>query len=304
MGQGQIFGPKQIINLTLLETTKKMPLLDGLVAEIKDGGFPIFAKIIGTDDPDIAFKQADVIILAGAKPPLPKYFKANVRIFHQYGLSLNRVASSTTKVLVVTAPATILSWICLKFATQIPSRNFTGLSRLDQNRAQAELAAHLKIGVGLVQNVYVWGCPWKAPYPDLRNATATVEGKKKFVRDLLQDDYFLKGEFIRMIHKRGIGVLENKKISAAMAGARAAGQHLKDLWLGTNNYSSMVVCSDGSYGVPEGVMFSFPVVVKNKQWEIVKGLEIDDFSRAKFEVCVAKLMEAREEALKFCPINV
>jgi len=215
---------------------------------------------------------------------------------------LNDFAKKSVKVLVVGNPANTNALICAKYAPSIPRENFSAMTRLDQNRAQAQIAGRLGIPVGDVENVIIWGNHSGTQFPDVRHATATVNGQKTPVYDAVKDDTYLKGEFITTVQKRGGAVIAARKLSSAMSAAKAACDHMRSIWQGTSEgqYVSMGVFSDGSYNTPEGIMFSFPVTIKDKQWTVVKGLSIDDFAQGKLDATAKELCEERDDAIAAC----
>jgi len=227
---------------------------------------------------------------------------ANVKIFKVQGQALDKHAKKTVKVLVVGNPANTNALICSKYAPTIPKENFTAMTRLDQNRAQAQIAARLGVGVDSVRNVTIWGNHSSTQYPDARNALVKKGAEEVKVTDALPDTAWLQDQFITTVQKRGAAVIAARKMSSAMSAAKAAGDHMRDWWLGTPDGTSvsMGVISDGTYGAPADVIFSYPVSIKNKQWTIVQGLTIDDFSKGKIEQTGQELVEERQEALTVC----
>lgn len=206
------------------------------------------------------------------------------------------------QVLVVGNPANTNALICSKYAPSIPKENFTAMTRLDQNRAQAQISAKLGVAVAKVRNVIIWGNHSSTQFPDASSALVTIDGKEQKVADAINDDSFIKGSFVETVQKRGAAVIAARKMSSAMSAAKAASDHMRDWWCGTSPgaYVSMGVVSDGSYGCPEGVVFSFPVTIANKTWNIVQGLVVSDFARKMLDTTGRELLEEREEALVVC----
>ncbi|KAH3845526.1 malate dehydrogenase, cytoplasmic-like [Dreissena polymorpha] len=308
IAKGDVFGTNQPLSLVLLDIAPMMGVLNGVVMELKDCSFPLLKEIIPTDDYAVAFKDVDVAFLVGAMPrkegmERKDLLAANVKIFKGQGEALDKHAKKNVKVIVVGNPANTNALICSKYAPSIPKENFTAMTRLDQNRAQAQIADRLGCKVEDVQKVIIWGNHSATQYPDVRHATAVVEGTTTPVQKAVQDDNWLKNEFISTIQKRGAAVIAARKLSSAMSAAKASCDHVRDWWCGTpeGKWVSMAVFSDGSYDVPEGLMYSFPVRTKpDHTYEIVKGLDIDDFSRQKMDLTAKELEEERATALEVC----
>jgi len=263
--------------------------------------------VVPTADPVEGFKDIDAAFLVGAMPrkegmERKDLLAANVKIFKVQGQALDTYAKKSVKVLVVGNPANTNALICSKYAPSIPPENFSAMTRLDQNRAQAQLAAKIGVGVSAVRNVYIWGNHSSTQYPDGRHALITKAGDEVKVTECLKDMNWLQDQFVSTVQKRGAAVIAARKMSSAMSAAKAACDHMRDWWLGTpaGNYVSMGVLSDGSYGTPAGVIFSFPVSIKDKKWTILQGLPLDDFSRTKLDQTAKELVEEREEALAVC----
>jgi malate dehydrogenase len=203
---------------------------------------------------------------------------------------------------VVGNPANTNALVCSKYAPSIPKENFTAMTRLDQNRAQAQIAARMGVGVDCVRNVIIWGNHSSTQYPDARFAVVRKGAEETKLVDNMPDTTWLQDQFITTVQKRGASVIAARKMSSAMSAAKAAGDHMRDWWLGTpeGTWVSMGVISDGSYASPPNVIFSFPVVCANKQWTIVQGLELNDFSRNKIEQTGQELSEEKEEAFAVC----
>jgi len=227
---------------------------------------------------------------------------ANVKIFKVQGEALDKYAKKTVKVLVVGNPANTNALICSKYAPSIPQENFSAMTRLDQNRATAQIASRLGVGVEAVKNIFIWGNHSSTQYPDARHGIVTKGAQQVKVPDAVSDNTWLQTTFVNTVQKRGAAVIAARKMSSAMSAAKAACDHMRDWWMGTapGTYVSMGVMSDGSYGTPQGVIFSFPVSINNKRWSILRDLPIDDFSKNKLEQTGQELVEEREEALAVC----
>lgn len=307
LGKGDVFGQDQPIFLHLLDIPMMMGVLEGVVMEMMDCALPLVRGIIPTADPVIAFKDIDAAFLLGAMPrkegmERKDLLAANVKIFKVQGEAMDKYAKKTVKVLVVGNPANTNAFICSKYAPSIPKENFSAMTRLDQNRAQAQIAAKLGVGVENVRNVIIWGNHSSTQYPDARFALVNQGGKESKFIDQLSDKAWLQDQFISTVQKRGAAVIAARKMSSAMSAAKAASDHMRDWWQGTaeGTWASMAVFSDGSYGSQSNVIFSYPVVCKNKQWTIVKDLPVDDFSKNKIEVTSQELGEERDDALAVC----
>jgi malate dehydrogenase len=290
--------------LQLIELPMAEKVLQGVILELKDGAYNLVHSVIGTTDSDVGFKDADVCVLVGAKPRGPgmersDLLSANAKIFEAQGKSIDKVAKKTVKVLVVGNPANTNALICSHFAPSIPKQNFTALTRLDQNRALSLISERTGAAVEDVKNVHIWGNHSATQYPDTFHAT--IAGKE--LRSVVKDDAWLDGPYIERVQKRGAEIIAVMGKSSAASAANAACDHMHDWWFGTKpgQYASMGVFSDGnSYGVPEGVNFSFPLeILPGGQWRVVGGLPINDFARARLTKTGAELLEERKMALGF-----
>uniref|UniRef100_A0A2P2HX51 Malate dehydrogenase n=1 Tax=Hirondellea gigas TaxID=1518452 RepID=A0A2P2HX51_9CRUS len=303
IGSGAVFGADTPVSLHLLDIPPMMPVLNGVCMEIADCALPCVREVVATDDPSVAFKDIDAAFLVGAMPrkegmERKDLLAANVKIFKVQGQALDQHAKKSVRVLVVGNPANTNALICSQYAPSIPKENFSAMTRLDQNRAQAQIAARLSVPVSDVKNCIIWGNHSGTQFPDVRHAT--VAGKS--VYDAVNDEAWIRGDFITLVQKRGGAVIAARKLSSAMSAAKAACDHMASWWQGTpeGSYVSMGVFSDGSYGTASGVMFSFPVTIKDGKWSIVQGLPIDDFSKGKLEVTGKELCEERDDALAVC----
>lgn len=308
IAKGDVFGSSQPIILHLLDISPMMGVLQGVVMEISDCALPLVRDVVPTDNVEVAFKDVEAAFMVGAMPrkegmERKDLLSANIKIFKAQGDALDKFAKKSVKVLVVGNPANTNALICSKYAPSIPKENFSAMTRLDQNRAQAHIAAKLGVPVSAVKNVIIWGNHSKTQFPDVRNATViTPSGATQSVFETIKDDEYLKGPFIDTIQTRGAAVIAARKMSSALSAAKAAGDHMKDVWQGTrpNEFVSMAVMSDGSYGVPKDLMFSFPVQIKDKKWSIVQGLKVDDFAQKKIDLTTQELLEEKQEALSVC----
>jgi malate dehydrogenase len=273
-----------------------MTALNGVVMELQDLAYPCSANIVATDDPEVAFKDADVVVFLGSFPRMAGMERAdvmgkNVGIFSSSGSALG-VAKSTVKCLVVGNPANTNAAVLAQSAPIDPA-NITALTRLDHNRATSLLARKAGVAVDAVSGVVVWGNHSSTQYPDVRHAK--VNGKS--AREAVNDDSFLEGDFITTVQKRGGAIIEARKLSSAMSAAKAICDHLRDWIKGTTEIVSMGVMSDGShYDIPAGVIYSFPCTCENGAWTVQDGLPIDDFSRERMDATAKELVEELELA--------
>lgn len=309
IAKGDVFGRDQPLILHLLDIPPMMGVLEGVVMELADCALPLLVQVVPTADPNVAFKDVSAAFLVGAMPrkegmERKDLLSANVKIFKVQGEALDQYAKKDVKVLVVGNPANTNALICSHYAPSIPRENFTAMTRLDQNRAEAQIAAKLGVPVAKVKNVIIWGNHSATQFPDVKHATALVGNVERAVYDAINDTAYLQNEFVTTIQKRGAAVIAARKMSSAMSAAKAATDHMHDWWNGTpkGQFVSMGVVSDGSYGVPKDIVFSFPVTVENKQWTIVQGLDIDEFARSKFDVTATELLEEKEEATAVCKL--
>ena len=304
IAQGRMFGPYQKVILQLIELPAAEKVLQGLVMELKDGAYTLVHEIIGTTDPDVGFKNADVCVLVGAKPRGPgmersDLLSTNAKIFEAQGKSIDKVAKKTVKVLVVGNPANTNALIASHFAPSIPKQNFTALTRLDQNRAHSIIGERTGAAIEDIKNIHIWGNHSATQYPDTFHAN--VKGKD--LREVVKDHAWLDGAYIEKVQKRGAEIISVMGKSSAASAANAACDHMHDWWFGTQpgRFVSMGVISDGnSYGVPQGVNFSFPCeILPGGEWRVVNGLSINDFARARLTKTGAELLEERKMALGF-----
>ncbi|MCU1355145.1 MAG: malate dehydrogenase [Acidimicrobiales bacterium] len=297
IASGALLGPDQPVILQLLEITPALGALDGVAMELDDCAFPLLAGIVKTDDANKAFDGADIALLVGSRPRTAgmeraDLLAANGAIFTAQGKALSDSAAAGVKILVVGNPANTNALIAMNNAPNIPNGQFTAMTRLDHNRATAQLAAKTGAAVADIAKVTIWGNHSATQYPDIFHAE--VAGKN--AAELVNDQAWLENDFIPTVQKRGAAIIEARGSSSAASAANAAIDHVHDWVLGTpeGDWVSMAVPSDGSYGVAEGLMSSFPCVCKDGKYEIVQGLEIDDFSRGRIDASVGELAEERD----------
>lgn len=306
IASGAVFGPEQPIYLNLLDIAPMMGVLDGVVMELADCALPLLAGVLPTANPEEAFKGVSAAFLVGSMPrregmERKDLLSANVRIFKEQGQALEKVAKKDVKVLVVGNPANTNALICSKYAPSIPKENFTAMTRLDQNRAQSQIAAKLGVRVQDVKNVVIWGNHSSTQFPDASNGIVTIGGVKKPVPAAINDDEYLKTTFVNTVQKRGAAVIAARKMSSALSAAKAASDHMRDWFRGSGDrWVSMGVVSDGSYGVPRDVVFSFPCTTSGGKWKIVEGLTITDYARKMLDTTGKELTEEKADALEVC----
>ncbi len=295
IASGSMLGSDQPVILQLLEITPAMGALEGVVMELKDGAFPLVHDVITTDDPDVAFKDCDYALLVGARPRGPgmerkDLLEANAAIFSVQGKAINKVASRDIRVLVVGNPANTNALIASCNAPDINPRQFTAMTRLDHNRALSQLAAKTGTHTTDIQRMTIWGNHSNTQYPDVSNAT--VKGK---AASALVDQAWLEADFIPVVQERGAAIIKARGASSAASAASAAVDHMRTWAMGTadGDWVSMAIPSDGSYGIEPGIVYSYPVTCQGGEYEIVQGLEISDFSRARMNITEKELREER-----------
>ena len=297
IASGEMLGKDQPVILQLLELPMEKPqaALKGVIMELEDCAFPLLAGVIGTGDAEVAFKDAEIALLVGAMPRGPGMERKdlllkNAEIFTAQGKALNKVASRNVKVLVVGNPANTNAYIAMKSAPDLPATNFTAMLRLDHNRALSQLSEKAGVPVGDIRKLIVWGNHSPTMYPDYR--FATVAGAS--IKDKINDAEWNASTFIPKVGKRGAAIIEARGLSSAASAANAAIDHIRDWLLGSNGeWVTMGIPSDGSYGIPEGVIFGFPVVTQNGEYTLVKDLPIDEFSQKAIDKTLAELEEER-----------
>ena len=294
IASGELLGKDQPVELRLLEITPALKALEGVVMELDDCAFPLLSNVVIGDDPTKVFDGANMALLVGARPRTAgmergDLLSANGAIFTAQGKALNDVAADDIRVLVTGNPANTNALIAMSNAPDIPKERFNALTRLDHNRAISQLAAKLNVPVTDIKKMTIWGNHSATQYPDLFNAE--VAGKN--AAEAVGDQEWLENDFIPTVAKRGAAIIAARGSSSAASAANATIEHMRDWALGTpeGDWVSMAVPSDGSYGVQEGLISSFPCVVKDGKYEIVQGLEVNDFSRAKIDASVAELAE-------------
>jgi malate dehydrogenase len=295
IASGEMLGKDQPIILQLLEITPALSALKGVVMELEDCAFPLLTDIVQSDDPKIAFKDADIALLVGARPrskgmERKDLIEANGAIFTVQGQALNEVANRNVKVLVVGNPANTNAYIAMKSAPDLPGRNFTAMLRLDHNRALSQLSSKSGMSVDSIKQLIVWGNHSPTMYPDYR--FASIDGNS--APEVINDQDWYENTFISTVGKRGAAIIEARGLSSAASAASAAIDHIKDWVLGSNGeWTTMGVPSDGSYGIPEGVIYGFPTICANGDYQIIQDLEINDFSRSKMNNTLQELEEER-----------
>jgi len=296
VASGQMLGADQPVNLHLLEITPALGALQGVVMELNDCAFPTLNRIVATDDARAAFKDCHVALLVGARPRGPGMERkdlllANAQIFSAQGKAINEVASRGIKVLVVGNPANTNALIAASNAPDIDRANFTAMTRLDHNRALSQLAAKTGAHVTDIRKMVIWGNHSATQYPDIAHCTVGGKPAKSLV-----DDAWYKEYFIPTVQQRGAAIIKARGASSAASAASAAIDHVHDWVLGTpaGDWVSMSIPSDGSYGIAEGVIYSYPVTCANGRYSIVQGLPIDEFSRGKMDATHKELLEERD----------
>jgi malate dehydrogenase len=295
IASGQLLGPDQPIDLRLLEIPQAMGALEGVAMELVDCAFPLLAGLDLHDDALEAFDGVNVALLVGSRPRTKGMERAellseNGKIFTVQGDALNDRAAADVRILVVGNPANTNCLIAMTGAPDIPRERFTSMMRLDHNRAIAQLASKVQAPVTDITQMGVWGNHSPTMYPDLFHAQ--IRGERAV--DVVDDMEWVEGQFLPGVGKRGAAVIEARGSSSAASAASAAIDHTRDWVSGNGDWVSMGVPSDGSYGIPEGLICGFPCICTDGGWEIVKGLEIDDFSRAKIDASVAELVSERD----------
>ena len=297
IASGQMLGEDQPVILQLLDITPAMDALKGVAMELEDCAFPLLSDIVRTDDPSEAFGDISYALLVGARPrskgmERKDLLEANGGIFKPQGKALSDNAASDVKILVVGNPANTNALIAMNNAPNIPNERFTAMTRLDHNRAIAQVAAKTGTTVSDITKMTIWGNHSATQYPDLFHA----EVKGQNAAALVNDQAWLENDFIPTVQQRGAAIIESRGLSSAASAANAAIDHMRTWALGSakGDWVSMAIPSDGSYGVAEGIISSFPVTCANGKYEIVQGLDIDDFSRGRIDASVAELVEERD----------
>ena len=300
---GEMLGPKQPVILQMLEITPALEALKGVAMELEDCAFPLLAGMVCTDDAAVAFKDSDYALLVGARPRGPgmerkDLLEANAAIFSAQGKALNDNASKDIKVLVVGNPANTNSLIAQRNAPDINPRQFTAMTRLDHNRALTQIANKTGTTINDVTHMTIWGNHSATQYPDIHQTKVNGQAAIDMV-----DQAWYEDEFIPVVQQRGAAIIKARGASSAASAANAAIAHMRSWAMGTadGDWVSMGVYSDGSYGIAEGLIYSFPCICKDGDWEIVQGLEINDFSRAKMTATEQELTEERDAVQHLLP---
>ena len=298
---GEMLGPSQPVVLQLLEIPPAMKALEGVAMELEDCAFPLLHGLVQTDDPEIAFADADCALLVGSRPRTKgmerkELLEVNGAIFTVQGRALNDCAAPDVKVLVVGNPANTNCLIAQRNAPRLDPRNFTAMTRLDHNRAQAQLAGKTGRRVGDIEGLCIWGNHSSTQYPDLHHAKVAGTPALELV-----DASWYAEEFIPSVQQRGAAIIAARGASSAASAASAAIDHMRDWVLGADGVLSMGVHCDGSYGVAEGLICSFPVHCRNGSWRIVQGIEINAFSQEKLSATEAELIEERDAVAGLLP---
>ncbi|WP_353570776.1 malate dehydrogenase [Candidatus Albibeggiatoa sp. nov. BB20] len=295
IASGEMLGPDQPVILHLLEIPQALEALKGVAMEVDDCAYPLLQDIVVTDDANVGFTDVDYALLVGATPRGPgmeraDLLKINAEIFTAQGKALNDKASRDVRVLVVGNPANTNAYIAMRSAPDLPSKNFTAMMRLDHNRALSQLAAKTGSHVTEIKNMVVWGNHSATQYPDISNTTVGGKAAKDLVNQAWITD-----DFIPTVQQRGAAIIKARGKSSAASAGYAALEHIRDWMLGSNGgWVSMAIPSDGSYGIPEGLMYSFPVTTENGEYTIVQGLKIDTFSQERMNATQKELEQERD----------
>jgi malate dehydrogenase len=303
IASGQLLGPNQPVILQLLEITPALNALKGVAMELEDCAFPALHGIVTTDKPEEAFKDTDYALLVGAKPRGPgmersDLLRENAKIFSVQGKAMDQVANRNVKVLVVGNPANTNALIAQRNAPSLNPANFTAMTRLDHNRALAQLAGKTGVHVSQISRLTIWGNHSSTQYPDIHHA---LVGERRATE--LVDAEWVESEFIPTVQQRGAAIIKARGLSSAASAASSAIDHIRDWALGTpgDDWVSMAVPSDGSYGIKEGVIYSFPCRCSKGKYEIVQGLEINEFSRTRMDATDKELREERDAIKELLP---
>src|SRR6201989_1354383 len=298
ISSGAMLGPDQPINLHLLEITPALPTLQGVVMELADCAFPTLNRVVATDDARVAFRDCQIALLVGARPRGPGMERkdlllANAQIFSAQGKALNEVADRNVKVLVVGNPANTNALIARANARDLNPLNFTAMTRLDHNRALTQLAEKTGTHVTAIRKMTIWGNHSATQYPDISHTLVNGKEAKSLV-----DQKWIEETFIPVVQQRGAAIIKARGASSAASAASAAIDHIHDWFAGTpaGEWVSMGIPSDGSYGIKEGVIYSYPVTIKDGAYQIVQGLSVDEFSRKRMDATHKELLEERDGA--------
>ena len=299
IASGEMLGKDQPVILQLLDLPQAQKALEGVIMELEDCAFPLLAGVTASDNPETAFKDAQVALLVGARPRGPgmerkDLLTENAKIFTVQGAAIGQFAHPDCKTLVVGNPCNTNAYIAMKTASRfnrVPAKNFTAMLRLDHNRALSQLASKIHRPVTSLKKLTVWGNHSPTMYADYRFCTSNGEA----VKTLVNDDAWNRDVFLPTVGKRGAAIIAARGLSSAASAANAAIDHVRDWWLGSNGeWVTMGVPSDGSYGIPEGIIYGFPVTTEKGEYKIVQGLEIDAFSKERMDATLKELLEERE----------
>lgn len=304
---GKMLGENQPIDLVLLDLPMMLKALQGVEMEILDSAFPLVVKLTATTSQEEAFKGCDIALLVGAKPRGPgmerkDLLQQNGAIFKSQGQVIQAHANPNVKIALVGNPANTNAAILSEYAPKIPKENITAMTRLDQNRALGQIALKLNVPVHSLKNIIIWGNHSATQYPDIKNAYFTKDGKDEKVIKYVTDMEWVKKTFIPLVQKRGAQIISMRKLSSAASAAAALCDHMHDWLVGTNpkEVVSMGVMSDGSYGIPKGINFSFPVTCTNGQWRIAQGFDLsDEMSVQKIKATTDELVQEKKVAMDF-----
>jgi len=308
IAKGDVFGPQQPVILHLFDIPPMVVAMNGVKLELEDCSLPLLRDVVVSDQESVAFNQIDVAVLCGAMPrregmERKDLLAANVKIFKVQGHALDNYAKKTVKVLVVGNPANTNCLILQQNSPTIPRENFSALTRLDHNRAKAQVALRLGVTARDVRNVCIWGNHSNTQVPDVSHASVTLpDGSVRNAAEAINDDNWLRNEFVPCVQKRGAAIIAARKLSSAMSAAKAICDHLRDWWFGTSDdeWVSMAVSSDNNtYGVESGLIYSFPVRVdRSGRWSIVEGLQLTDYQRDLLAKTTKELVDERHDALE------
>lgn len=299
--RGAALGPDQPVILHMLDIEPAAQALEGVRMELVDSAFPLLSGVVATTDPEVAFKDVDYAVLVGGFPrkegmERKDVMSKNVAIYKAQASALERLASADVKVVVVANPANTNALILMQHAPSIPKENITCMTRLDHNRAMGQLSERSKVHISKIRNTIIWGNHSSTQYPDVNHAT--IDGTP--ARGVIKDDAWLDGEFIKVVQQRGAAIIKARKLSSALSAASSACDHLRDWVIGTAEgvWVSMGVLSDGSYGAPTDIIYSFPCTCKDGKWSIVQGLSIDANSAEKMKTTGEELVEEKAMAME------
>lgn len=297
--RGVVLGADQPLDLRLLDIPQSLPAVEGVVMELKDCAYHLIQSMTVTSDPKVAFKDADLIVFFGGFPrkagmERKELISKNTNIFKIQGEALNEVGKPTTRCVVIANPANTNCLALATYAPKIPRENFTCLTRLDQNRAYSQIADKAKTNVANIKNITIWGNHSSTQYPDVNHGTVNSEP----IRNLVKDNHWLNTDFLTKVQQRGAEIIKARKQSSVLSAASSTVDHIRDWCFGTgDSWVSMGILSDGSYDIPKGIVFSFPVRCKNWSYTIVQSLPLDKFSAEKICATTRELLEEKQDGL-------